>query len=79
MCEECDSPHDVHRGGGEDECRSPDSVISMLAYLVLELDVQVHDARSGNALYDGSGACVAQVVFLELPASQSCLLCLLEL
>ena len=26
LCEECDRPHDVHGGGGEDESRAPDTI-----------------------------------------------------
>ena len=26
LCEECDRPHDVHGGGGEDEGRAPDTI-----------------------------------------------------
>src|SRR5690242_14255341 len=30
LCKKCDSPHDVHCGGGEHKGRSPDAVVSML-------------------------------------------------
>ena len=33
LCEECDRPHDVHGGGGEDKSRAPDT-ISVCQFLV---------------------------------------------
>jgi hypothetical protein len=39
--EECDCPHDVHGGCGEDEGGAPDTAVLVLACLVLRLGVCV--------------------------------------